>query len=458
MDPGVILIIDDNKLAREAIQFELEEHGYEPLLASSTAQALSVLKEKSVDLIISDLILPDERGFSFIERIKEDLDTAAIPVIGVSDYDSEINIRNSFKHGADAFVSKKEIEFKLLSTVREYIERARFQKNKRILVVDDSASICKLVESGLTKAGFNVQIAADGLMALQLLEKSIPDLILSDIDMPNMDGMQFCQLVKQDKRLSQVPFVVMSANTDRASIRMMVQRGATTYVAKPFILDQLVFLVERLLSDQFQLIIKERERLAIERNMLLASIEGLVSALEARDVYTGGHSFAVSKVLTEMLRISGAGQVELERAETAGKLHDIGKIGIADSVLLKPERLTTKEYDIIKQHPVIGKRILESIPSLKGVMPIVLHHHERYDGNGYPSGLQGKDIPLYARMTSVADTFHALTSNRPYRKRMSIEEAFSIIKNESGKQFCPEVLELFFSLPDTIFTNPQEQA
>ena len=148
---------------------------------------------------------------------------------------------------------------------------------------------------------------------------------------------------------------------------------------------------------------------------MLSSITSLIQALEARDVYTRGHSEAVAEIAVGMGRVMGFEDDELESLEIAARLHDLGKIGIPDSVLLKPGKLTVKEYEVIKTHPTIGAGILEPIPSMAPLIPAVMSHHERMDGKGYPQGLKGKDIPLWARIIAVGDIYHALTSNRPYR-------------------------------------------
>jgi HD-GYP domain-containing protein (c-di-GMP phosphodiesterase class II) len=205
---------------------------------------------------------------------------------------------------------------------------------------------------------------------------------------------------------------------------------------------------------------KEKERLDIEQRLMIESITGLVQALEARDPYTRGHSEAVGRILSELLKINGSRQSEVERARLAGRLHDIGKIGVRDSVLLKPGKLTDAEFSQIKKHPIIGARILGAIESLSDIHDIVLYHHERFDGKGYPHGLKGLEIPLLARITAVADTFHALTSDRPYRGGMSVEKALSIINEVKGTQLCPESVRLFWRLyhdnPDVLEPDPAE--
>jgi len=179
---------------------------------------------------------------------------------------------------------------------------------------------------------------------------------------------------------------------------------------------------------------------------MLASITSLIEALEARDQYTRGHSESVADIVTRMAAHRQEDDAKQEILSIGGKLHDLGKIGVPDSILLKAGQLTAAEFAILQRHPSIGADILGSIPTLKEIIPVILHHHERFDGKGYPAGLKGEKIPLWARMTAVADTFHAITSDRPYRKGLSRDEAFQIIADNKGTQLCPECVDLFFDM------------
>ena len=240
-----------------------------------------------------------------------------------------------------------------------------------------------------------------------------------------------------------IPFVVMSTISDRGHMKRIIQEGAAAYIVKPFNIDQLVILVERLLSDQFLLLLKDRERLETERTLMLASIASLISALEARDPYTRGHSETVASIVSGMAALMGMNKQQAETLSIGGRLHDIGKIGIRDDILFKPGPLTPREFEIIKQHPVIGANILKPIPSLKDIVSVVLYHHERPDGKGYPYGLSASQIPLWASIVSVADTYAALRSKRPYQSPMPREQAVQIIQQVRGTQLCAECVDLF---------------
>jgi putative two-component system response regulator len=439
-----ILIVDDSPSVRFLIRKLLKPMNVEIEEAADGMEGLDRVKKRSFDLVISDVDMPRMNGLEFCRSFKSIETCRAIPVIMVSAFDSERDIRRGFEAGVEFYLSKSDVKTDLLQTVQRILSKATFRQKRVVLVVDDSASIRHIVKEGLQNAGFQVITAGNGRTALAVMKKRRPDLILSDIDMPEMNGFELCRTVKSDNDLSSIPFVVMSTNKERGHMKGMIENGATSYITKPFNPDHLVILIEKYLSDHVALLLKDRERLERERNLMLGGITSLISALEARDAYTRGHSEAVADILSEMVALTGANPNEIESAHIGGRLHDIGKIGVPDSILLKPGRLSIEEMDEIKRHPVTGKNILESIPSLSEIIPIVHFHHERWDGKGYPLGLKENEIPLWARFTAVADTYHALTSDRPYRKGISEERALEIIRAESGTQFCPESADLFF--------------
>ena len=440
-----ILVVDDSTAVRRGLTKLLEPLGAETLEAADGGYGFDLAMRTSIDLVISDVDMPGLDGIELCRRLKANTATRALPVILHSSFSAESDIERGFKAGASAYVTKHESSARLLETVHRTLHRARFQQELSILVVDDSRTILRVVKTGLTEAGFHVETAPDGQAALDRLNDLTPDLILSDIDMPVMNGFELCEILRADAGTRDIPFVVMSANSDRGTMKRMLQHGAAAYITKPFNVDELVILTERILSDQYRLLLKEKERLDFEQRLMLDSITSLISALEARDAYTRGHSEAVGRIVSGMVALSGADPKEVERASIGGRLHDIGKIGVRDAVLLKPGRLTDDEFNQIKQHPLIGATILASIESLADIRDIVLSHHERPDGKGYPNGLSGNRIPLTARMTAVADTFHALTSDRPYRKGMPLGKALDIIDDARETQLCPDCVDLFLA-------------
>ncbi|MDY6824787.1 MAG: response regulator [Thermodesulfobacteriota bacterium] len=443
-----ILIVDDSAAIRRRLIKLLE-----PLNASfeeveNGQQAWDRVTTTRVDIILTDIDMPKMDGIEFCRKLKKTPQTRGIPVVVVSSLDSDEDIEKGFEVGATYYIAKNDVYTDLFNVVQEILSRTKRNSNQLIMVVDDSPTIRQIVKNGLETAGFRVITAENGKQALELLQVRTPDLILSDIDMPEMNGFEFCETVYADPELSGIPFVVMSAKNDRGHMNRMLQHGAASYVCKPFNLDALVIQIEEILSNHFLLLLKERERLETERNMVIASISSLISALEARDPYTKGHSEVVGTIVSGMLALTGASKQEVNLAHIGGRLHDIGKIGVRDSVLLKSGPLTDIELSHIMEHPIKGAEIIKNIPSLSDIVSIVRHHHERMDGHGYPEGLKGNQIPLLARMTAVADTYHALNSDRPYRTATSHDRSLQIINDARDTQLCPDCVDLFFKWCD----------
>ncbi|MBF0622632.1 MAG: response regulator [Magnetococcales bacterium] len=450
-----ILIVDDSAAVRTFLVELLTPLGCEILTAEDGQQGLNAAQKEKLDLVLTGFDMPEINGAQLCRALKSDAETRRLPVIIVSAFEKESEVDQSLEAGAAAYVAKKDVRKVLVPTIRKILTKAEFHRERLILVVDDSLSVRRLVQGALERVGFQVMTANNGEEGVEQLKKKKPDLILSDIDMPQMNGFQFCAAVHDNIEWELIPYIVMSSHGERSAIQRMMQLGATTYIVKPFNLDQLVLLVEKLLSDQFLMMLKEKERLENEQKLLMGSIGSLVTALEARDAYTRGHSDRVAEMVTAMGRLAGFSALDLDVLFLAGRLHDIGKIGIRDAVLLKPGKLSDEEFAQIKQHPYMGGIILKSIPRLSKIVDVVLSHHERLDGKGYPNGLKGDEIPLWARMTAVTDTFDALTSDRPYRKGMELDRALSIITEVRGTQLCPDSVDLFFKWLDTNPTLPK---
>lgn len=446
MELPKILIIDDSPFFRNQIENELKSIGASISHAEDGRRGLDMALLRPYDLIISDIEMPNMDGFALCSKLKGNPNTISIPVILVSSNDTERYIDKGFRVGADSYIIKTDLKNRLLDTTLEVLEKSKFHNNNHIIVVDDSSTIRSIVKDAFEKSGFNVTTAENGKDALKKIKANPPDLILSDIDMPEMNGIDLCNNVRMDSELKAIPFVIMSANDNRATMRQLLDRGVSAYLVKPFNMEQMVITVEKLLSDQYLLLLKEKERLDSERQFMLAGITSLIAALEARDHYTCGHSQAVSSIVEKMAFKMGMSNEDIETISIAGKLHDLGKIGVPDSVLLKPGKLTKVEFNLVKEHPVVGVNILGNISSLSTVIPAIRHHHERFDGKGYPDGIKGEKIPVWARLMAVADTYHALTSDRPYRDGMPLGKAMDIIYDVRGTQLCPDSVDLFNEL------------
>jgi len=441
-----ILVADGSVVVRSVIAWSLERSYARVSLAGDTEQALAALDRADFDLVIADACVPPSGGMDLLRGIKSHPRHRHLPVIVLDPQETEETSRVAYQEGAAFCIGKNQARESLLDELAAAILKVVSKQGRIVLVVDDSLTVRTLVRKSLEEAGFKVLEADDGMSALDALHCHRPDLILSDIDMPRMNGEEFCRVVHADPVLGAIPFVVMSTNRQRPIMRRMLQFGADAYIVKPFNVEQLVITVEKLLSARFVLLQKEKERLETEQRLMVASITSLCAALEARDSYTRGHSEAVSSIAVRIAAALGLAHEDVELIRLGGKLHDIGKIGVPDSILLKPGKLSDDEFDVIKRHPVIGGEILRPVPSLARVLDIVLYHHERLDGRGYPEGLSGDSIPLWARITAVGDTYHALTSDRPYREGMPLDRALEIITQAKGTQLCPDCVDAFITM------------
>lgn len=439
-----IVIIENNLEHRAKIKNILASIHADYLELADSKGCLVVLDKTRPDLVLANFEKVPRDGTGLLTLLRKDSSFSDLPVILMGHGESPEEIDAILNAGAFAYIDTAEAEETLLSAVEKLFKKsADHPTGIRILVVDDSNSIRLVLHQWLSREGYRVQIAENGKIALQILQNKRPDLILSDVYMPEMTGLELCETLHGNPRYSGIPFVVMSTENDAGNMKKMMQFGAAAFIIKPFNLEQLLMTLNKIFSYEFLLLLKENERLDGEQQLLLAGITSLVKALEARDHYTRGHSERVSLILCGLVRRMGGSPREIERAQIAGRLHDIGKIGISDNVLLKPGRLSEEEFTHIKTHPSIGASIIQTIPSIADILPVVISHHERFDGNGYPHRLQGLAIPLWARMTAVADSYDALTSDRPYRKGMDHDKALAIITEVSGSQLCPDSVHLF---------------
>ena len=337
-------------------------------------------------------------------------------------------------------------------------------KGERILIVDDEAIIRDTLSDQLELLNYSCQTVDNGQAAIKITSEDRFDLILLDINMPEMSG--FETLEKLHGVDDGVPIVMVSGGGSTESVRTTLRNGAYDYLSKPWEIEELKITIKRALdygrltreNKNYQ---KNLEKLVGERTRELKNALGeikstyqttilaLGSALETRDVETQAHALRVAHYSFALAENMGMkDQRVLTDIEWGAYLHDIGKIGVPDSILRKPGSLSDEEWIIMKKHPEIGKRMIEGIQFLNGTIPIVHGHHERFDGAGYPGGLKMEDIPIDARIFSVADALDAMLSDRPYRKAMAFSKAISIVESETGKQFDPRVTESLLNIPE----------
>ncbi len=332
----------------------------------------------------------------------------------------------------------------------EKMETSRYKRNPKILVVDDETIVKQVVLDFLEMKGFEVSGADNGKEALEVLSGSEFDLVLSDIRMPEMDGIEL--LKKMRKLYPDTGVIMFTGFADIHAAVDAMKLGAFDYVAKPFNFDELLLNVEKALergnlvklTKEYQETLEKKvmEQAARIRSIFTEAVGSLTNAIEAKDHYTRGHSIRVTQFASWLAREAGFEFEVVSDIVLASQLHDIGKMGIADGILNKPGKLTDEEFDLIRDHSMMSVRILDPILPARP-LSFVRHHHERWDGRGYPDGLKGKDIPIGARVIAVADTFDAMTSKRAYRDALPVERAFEEIDKCTGSQFDPEIAPHF---------------
>ena len=314
------------------------------------------------------------------------------------------------------------------------------ESNETVLIVEDETLMREALQEILENRGFRALEAKHGQDALLIMAEVVPDLIISDISMPLMDGLTFFRKVRDNPDWVSIPFIFLTARGERQQILEGKDLGAEDYLVKPVPPDDLLRAI--------------RARLARSRELLLvqvqASYEGsltmLANAIEVRDEYTRGHIERVRNYSVIIARELRPEKAFVENIRFGAILHDIGKIHVRESVLRKRTPLTEAEWAELKRHPETGAEMLKDIPYLVPAISAVRHHHERWDGKGYPDGLAGYDIPLSARIVAVADGLDAMTTNRPYHTALNAEVAYEELVDDAGKVYDPEVIRIFQKL------------
>lgn len=330
---------------------------------------------------------------------------------------------------------------------------------KHILVVDDNKMNLTILKRELSE--YQVTPVVSGAAALKFLEKKLPDLILLDVNMPEMDGKETLRRIRERENGKEVPVIFITAdNTSETEVECLAL-GADDYISKPFIPEVMRRRISRSLElwelrnnleDQLT------ERTIQVKQVTLQSITAIAYAIDAKDSYTRGHSVRVARCSIEIAKRMGWESDDLQSLFFTALMHDIGKIGVPDSILNKPSSLTNDEYEVMKKHPLVGGEILKDMKIVDHMEEGARYHHERYDGRGYPYGLKGEEIPIVARIIGVADAYDAMTSNRIYRKKLSEETVKDQIRQGRGTQFDPDIAELFLNMLEEGFVLPNTGA
>lgn len=312
------------------------------------------------------------------------------------------------------------------------------ESRSRILVVDDDALLRQFLEDQLTGEGYLVSTARDGEEALAKVAAEPPDLILLDVMMPKLDGFEVCRRLKSDDRTILTPVVMVTALTATDQRIKGIEAGADDFLSKPYNRLELFTRLRSLLKLK-----RHTDELENAETVLFS----LALSVEAKDPYTNGHCDRLARYSVALGKALGLSREQLKSLQRGGILHDLGKVGVPESILLKPGPLNEVERAVVREHPAVGERICKPLKSLRQVLPIIRHHHERWDGSGYPDGLAGETIPLTARILQVADIYDAFTTERPYKRALTQPEAVALMREETAKGWWdPSLVEAFIRL------------
>ena len=328
----------------------------------------------------------------------------------------------------------------------------------KILVIDDEEELREFVSMSLELNDYDTVQAENGVDALEKIDQDEFDCVISDVEMPQMTGPEFLKAFRDKNTV--VPVIMLTGVKNLQTVIEVMKLGAQDYLVKPINVDELLISVEK--SIEFKRLKEENIKLLKENKKYQKHLEEMVgrrtvqlkdaifgsliiiaSAIEARDPYTKGHSNRVRLISHDIGTCMNLSEKNLNTLDYGAMMHDVGKIGVSDNILHKNKSLTEDEFDQIMSHPVIGANIVKGITFFEPMIDCIKYHHERFDGKGYPGEFKGKEIPLFARIIAIADTYDAITTTRPYRKAMSSDDAIDIMVAGRGTQFDPEILDAF---------------
>jgi putative two-component system response regulator len=308
----------------------------------------------------------------------------------------------------------------------------------RVLVVDDDDGVRRLFTKLLTQEGYRVDVAGDGLEALDRVAETPPDVVLLDVTMPGLDGFEVCRRLKHDPDTRLTPVILITGLGDNAQRVEGRRTGADDFLNKPVDPQELLARVAAVAS---------LKRYTDDLDSAASIVMTLAEMIEVRDGYTEGHCHRMANYASAFGRRLGLDPDDVQTLSRGGFLHDIGMLVIPESIIQSPRALTAAEFALVQSHTVLGDTLLGKLRSLRAVRPIVRHHHERFDGSGYPDGLRGDAIPLLAQMTSIVDVFEAVTTGRPYRSAKSAEEARQVLQCQVERGWHrPDLIEAFVGL------------
>jgi putative two-component system response regulator len=488
-----LLMVEESTEVALLLACALRDGGYQAQCERvETVEAMTVaLQNQKWDLVISDSNLTLFDGLEVITTLKNHgTDT---PIIIVSNSNDKSWQEKMIKAGASEFVLKNNLSSliptlkKILPTMNqnsmEKLEPRKIDSksndldetrnkellNAKILIVDDEPKNVEVIKQVMEMAGYeNIRFTCNPREVCDIYKSFWPDLILLDLNMPHMNGFQVMEELKKVEQRDYVPVLVLTAQTDRESRLKALRAGAKDFLLKPFDLVEVIHRIQNMLevrliqnklrNQNFNLEEKVQERTKELYKTQLSVVQRLGRAAEYRDNETGNHVLRMSRVAALLAKHMSFNNSHCDLILNASPMHDVGKIGIPDGILLKPGKHDVEEWGVMRTHAEIGYHILADDPSelMQLAATIALQHHEKWDGSGYPNGLKGEEISIEARITTISDVFDALTSERPYKIAWSVEDAVKYIEDEKGVSFDPQIVEKFKEvLPEIIFINKQ---
>ena len=448
-----ILVIDD-----ETLNLKMAEHilknAYDIVCAKTGMAGIEILQQSKVDLVLLDLDMPAMDGLETLKKIRETADISDVKVVLLTSHNSKIDAKTAVRLGVLDFMSKPFFPTELLERVRKVLP---LPEKDNILVVDDD-KMNLVVAKDLLEPQYEVSCAISGPEALEYLQSNTPSMVLLDLHMPKMSGLEVLEKLHTMDRVKDIPVIFLTADTKSETEVEIFKAGAMDYIQKPFTAEVVLHRVSRILelyhyqqSLQHEVDKKTAELMESNRkitNLSTQTMMALASAIDAKDTYTNGHSLRVATYSRELARRMSKTAQEINDIYYIGLMHDVGKIGVPSALITKPDKLTKEEFAIIRSHPIIGSEILENISEMPDISIGAKWHHERYDGQGYPDGLKGKEIPEIARIITVADAYDAMTSRRSYRDMLPQEKVKSELENGKGTQFDPEIAAHMIEMMD----------
>ncbi|MBD3346231.1 MAG: response regulator [Chitinivibrionales bacterium] len=472
-----LLIVDDERSICDILSQYLNKVGYTTSVARSGDEAVRILEANSIDMVLTDIKMPGMSGVDLLKWIKENKN--ALPVLLTTGFPTLDTAIEALKLGAYDYLTKPFHLEEIGEKIKRALANKELQEENIVFsnlvslheVTKELASTHDIHELHLKILDYCVKLSkADGgslmffdsksrLTVFETLGESTrkefwEDTLFSNGARSTVDRNE--PIILPDESNSNLPDSVecymafpLSTSKKMLGVLNLVRKKGRAHFSN------LDFEIIKVLAPQASISIENVRLYQNIRDNYLKTIRGFALAVEAKDRYTHGHSENVMKYTIVLARKLGLSPAEIERAKYAGLLHDVGKIGVSELILNKPGRLSLPEFEEIKKHPELGARIIEDVPFLKSLVPLVLHHHEFYNGSGYPGGLDGENIPYGARILCVCDAFEAMTSDRPYRKAMTIEKAAGILNENKGEQFDPAIVEAFLAMLKSDFKRDE---